>query len=266
MAYKHATGRYRKLYAKLLHLYPEPFRRRFSEGMAQTFNDMCRERKDAGGGLFAFALWAFVETSAGIVRERTAFINMQKKNVIRVALVTAFLLLLPLLAMQFTDEVNWDLKDFVVAGALLFGAGLAYELGARKAGHFAHRAAIGLAVATALVLVWVNLAVGLIGSEENPANLMYIGVLAVVIVGTVIARFRPHGMARTLFATALAQALVPVIALIVWKSRITSGEAPWDLLELIGVNAFFVLLFIGSALLFRNAARRQHLAGAGPED
>ena len=60
----------------------------------------------------------------------------------------------------------------------------------------------------------MNLAVGIIGTEDNPANLMYGGVLAVGIVGAIIARFQPHGMARALVATALAQALVAVIALI----------------------------------------------------
>ncbi|MDH3216094.1 MAG: hypothetical protein OEN01_07355 [Candidatus Krumholzibacteria bacterium] len=176
---------------------------------------------------------------------------MQKKNIIRIALATGFILLLPLLAMQFTDEVVWDLTDFAVAGALLFGAGLTYELVARKAGNIAHRVAIGLAVATALILVWMNLAVGLIGSEENPANLMYIGVLAVGIIGAIIARFRPHGMARALFATALAQALVPVIALIIWKPQVASVV---PLSGMLGVNAFFVMLFVGSALLFRRAS------------
>ena len=138
------------------------------------------------------------------------------------ALVTACILLLPLVAMQFTDEVVWDLADFVVAGVLLFGAGLTYELvarRARKAGNTAYRAAVGVAVATALILVWMNLAVGIIGNEENPANLMYGGVLAVGIIGALIARFQPQGMARALFATALAQMLVAVIALITgWGS------------------------------------------------
>jgi len=173
-----------------------------------------------------------------------------KKSIVRITLATAFILLLPLVAMLFTDAVGWDLTDFVVAGALLFGAGLTYELVARKARSIPHRAAIGLAVATALMLVWMNLAVGLIGSEDNPANLMYIGVLAVGIIGTIIARFRPHGMARALFATALAQALVPVIVLTIWKPQTTSDNA---LLGLLGVNAFFVILFVGSALLFRRA-------------
>ena len=122
-------------------------------------------------------------------------------------------------------------------------------------GNSAYRAAVGLALAAALILVWMNLAVGLIGSEDNSANLMYGGVLAVGIIGAIIARFRPHGMARTLFATALAQALVPVIALIVGKPQLTSVEI---FLGVLGVNAFFFMLFVGSALLFRRAARKHN--------
>ena len=63
------------------------------------------------------------------------FVIIQNKALIRIALGTAFILLVPLVAMQFTDEVAWDLADFVVAGILLFGAGLAYELIATKAGN-----------------------------------------------------------------------------------------------------------------------------------
>ncbi|HDL86132.1 MAG TPA: hypothetical protein ENH11_07405 [Candidatus Acetothermia bacterium] len=175
---------------------------------------------------------------------------MQKKSIIRVALATAVILLLPLVAMQFTDGVVWDLADFAVAGVLLFGAGITYELIARKAGHIAHRAAVGVAVAAALLLVWVNLAVGIIGNEGNPANLMYIGVLAVGIIGALIARFQPHGMARALFATALAQMLVAVIALAAGLG--TSGPVwPRDVLIATG---FFATLWLGSALLFRRAS------------
>ncbi len=178
---------------------------------------------------------------------------MKNKRLIGIVLAVAFILLLPLLAMQFTDEVVWDLADFAVAGALLFGAGLTYELIARKAGHIAHRAAVGVAVAAALLLVWMNLAVGIIGNEGNPANLMYIGVLAVGIIGAFIARLDPRGMARVLFATAGAQMLVPVIALIIGPPQVSS----WGAAGVVGVlimNAFFATLWLGSALLFRRAS------------
>jgi len=99
------------------------------------------------------------------------------------------LLLLPLVAMQFTDEVNWDEADFAVFGAMLAVACGTCELAARMTDNRAYRAAVGVAIAAAFILVWMNLAVGIIGSEDNPANLMYGGVLAIGIIGAVIARF-----------------------------------------------------------------------------
>ena len=128
-------------------------------------------------------LWLFVETSAGILREDMTFIMRQNKNIIRIALATAFLLLLPLVAMQITDDVVWSLADFVTAGGLLFGTGLTYVLVAGKGGTLVYRAAVGVALGTALFLVWANLAVGIIGNEGNPANLAYFGVLAVGFIG-----------------------------------------------------------------------------------
>lgn len=166
-----------------------------------------------------------------------------------------FLLLLPLAAMQFTDDVNWGLGDFVTFGAMLAVACGTYESAARMTRDKTYRAAVGVAVAASFFLVWVNLAVGIIGSERNPANLMYAGVLAVGIVGAIIARFRPLGMARALVATASAQALAAMIALLV------GWDDPWNgPLEILALNGFFIALFAGSAWLFRHAARerREH--------
>ena len=97
------------------------------------------------------------------------------------------MLLLPLLAMQVTDEVAWGLADFAVAGSLLVGTGLMYELAAGPAGNVAYRAAAGVALAAALLLVWLVGAVGVIGETGDPADLMYGCVLAVGIIGAVIA-------------------------------------------------------------------------------
>ena len=251
------TARYRNLYARLLRLYPKPYRERFGEEMEQTFNDLCRERRKAGDGLFGFVLWVFAETSAGIIRENITLVLMQNitRRLIVWAVVVALILLIPLVAMQFTSEVNWTLSDFVFAGALLFGTGLTYELVARKAGGIAYRAAVGVALAAAFLLVWINGAVGIIGNEDNPANLMYGGVLAVGSIGAMIARFQPQGMARALFATALAQMLVPMIALIVWRPSL--DDAP-GIVGVFMLNAFFVMLFVVSALFFRRAARERN--------
>ena len=177
----------------------------------------------------------------------------QNKNIFLIALAVALILLVPLIAMQFSDEVAWSPFDFAFAGALLFGTGLAFELISRKSSTIAYRAAVGVALVTAMLLVWINLAVGIIGSEDNPANKLYLGVLAILILGALIVRFQPQGMARVLFATALAQVVVLVIALIIWKPEITSTEALLDVLRVMGVNAFFVVMWVGSGLLFQRA-------------
>lgn len=77
MAYERSAARYRNLYGKLLRFYPKPFREQFGEGMQQTFNDLCRERRVAGGLLLRFVLWAFFETATGIIKENLAYNNMK---------------------------------------------------------------------------------------------------------------------------------------------------------------------------------------------
>ena len=181
-------------------------------------------------------------------------INLQ---MLHVALATASILIVPLVAMMFTDEVNWSLFDFVVMGIILFCTGLTYVLISRISDSIAYRTAVGVAAVAGLLLIWVNLAVGIIGSEDNPANLLYIGVLAIGFLGAGIARLRSRGMARTLFATALTQMLVPVIALIIWRPSLE--ETP-GIVGVFILNAFFAALFVVSALLFRRAAQKQKAA------
>ncbi len=184
----------------------------------------------------------------------------RRANRWRIAAWTAagLILLLPLFAMQVTDQVVWDAADFVIFGALLLGVGVTYELAARQTGNTAYRSAVGVALAAAFILVWVNGAVGVIGTERDDANLMYAGVLAVGIIGAFIARFQPHGMARALFATALAQALVAAIALI---AGLGSSGPSWPL-DILILTGFFAALWLLSAWLFRHAAREQPPTGA----
>jgi hypothetical protein len=177
--------------------------------------------------------------------------NSTFQTAISVALPAALILLLPLLAMLFTGEVNWSFFDFVVAWTLLFGAGFTYRMLVRRMNNNWYRAAVGMAVATALFLVWSNLAVGLIGSEDNPANLMYMGVLAIGFLGVIITRLQPKGMSRVLFAMAFSHVLIVVIALL---ARLDLSPES-SIIEILGVNGFFAVLWTGSALLFRNAAQ-----------
>lgn len=158
------------------------------------------------------------------------------------------LLLIPFIAMQFTNEVIWTLSDFIIAGTLIFGTGLSYKLITRKSGKFTYRIAIGFALFTGLFLLWVNGAVGIIGSEKNPINLLYFGVIAVGIIGAINAHLQASGLVYTMFAMALTQALVAVIAII--GGYHPNPEA--EVFEIISINGFFIMLFIFSALLFRH--------------
>jgi len=161
------------------------------------------------------------------------------------------LLLAPLVAMQVTDAVAWGLEDFALAGALLGGAGLGLELAAVRTRSRAYRAGLGVALGAAVLLVWANGAVGLIGSEDHPANRLFAGVLAVSLAGAVLARFRPDGMAWAMAATAVAQALVAGIALAVdWG--LAGSVHPGDALM---ATVLFGALWLLAAGLFRRAAQ-----------
>jgi len=177
------------------------------------------------------------------------------KSLLRLALATAFLLLIPLVAMQFTKEVNWTASDFVVAGVLLFGTGLTYAVVSRMGNNGSYRLGVGVAVAAGLLLIWGNLAVGFIGSEDNPANLLFGAVLAVAFVGALVARFRPLGMSRAMFAAAFTQFLVPLVAAAIWRPEVNLG-----MLYVLALNTVFAGIWAASGWLFRRAGRSAQAA------
>lgn len=154
-------------------------------------------------------------------------------------------LCLPLIA-----GAPWTGSDYVVMGALLGGAGFLIELTARASDNLAWRGGAGVAVAAAFLLLWVNGAVGFLGDEDNPANLMFLGVLAVAVAGSVVAGLRAAGMACAMFATAAAQLLVGVIALAAGLG--SPGYS--GLYEVLMGTSIFAGLWLLSGLLFRRAA------------
>lgn len=125
----------------------------------------------------------------------------------------SFLLLVPFVAMQMTSEVNWTASDFVFAAVLFGSVGLAIEVIVRKSSSLFYRWGAALAVIAAFLTVWVNAAVGMIGSEDNPHNLLFGGVLFVALAGSILARFEARGMWRAMIATAIAQVVVAVAGL-----------------------------------------------------
>jgi hypothetical protein len=156
--------------------------------------------------------------------------------------IPVLLLLLPLIAMHFTTEVNWTASDFVFAAVLFGSVGLAFEFILRKGRSLAYRFGAGLAVITTFLTVWTNAAVGMIGSEDNPYNLMFGGVLLVALLGAILTRLEARGMAQAMLVTAAAQVAVGAIGL---------ADDPLGARFSMGFGGFWLL----SAALFWNAAR-----------
>ena len=211
--------------------------------MAQTFHDLLRERAADGRGLFGCALWMFLETCVGIIKEDVKMITL--KSVVGIALALALSCVV----------IGW-----IGDGGPLFGiAMLSLPILALLMGYIAYkeskpygtayRVAIAMALFASAVLIWGSLGVGIIGADGDPINVVYFGVFAVGIIGVAFARFAPRGMARAMFAMAIAQALVAAIAII------AGWGMPWSPpAELVRLNGFFIALFVISGLLFRRTS------------
>ena len=166
------------------------------------------------------------------------------------------LLMIPLI-----NQWPWTLSDFIFAGAMFAIVGGLFELTARCSANWAYRGGVAAALATSFLLVWINGAVGMIGDEGNPANLMFFVVILMAIAGGIAARFQAAGMARAMIVAGTAQMLIAVIVLL-W--RIGATEPP-------GFPAVAILIVLSglpwfvSAWLFRNAARASKSAMMSPE-
>ena len=88
----------------------------------------------------------------------------QNKRLIGIVLGVAFILSIPLIAMQFTNEVNWGPEDFLIMGVLLLGTGLLCEFVIRSVRNKDYRIGIIAVIIVALFLIWAELAVGIFGS------------------------------------------------------------------------------------------------------
>lgn len=92
------------------------------------------------------------------------FMLKQNKRLIGILATVAFVLSIPLVAMQFTKEVDWSLSDFVIMGILLTGIGLLCELVLRKVQKPGNRFILLVAILFLLFLTWAELAVGIFGT------------------------------------------------------------------------------------------------------
>lgn len=159
----------------------------------------------------------------------------------------AALMLAPAIATRFSDEMAWDSADFILVGIMLAAACGAWELAMRKTGSWAYAAGAVAAAGAAFLLFLVNGAVGFIGNENDPVNLLFFGIVTLALGGAIIVRFRPEGMARAMAVTAGAQIVAGALAV---------SMVP-DLRGFVLGTAMFVPLWLLSAWLFARAAREE---------
>jgi len=149
----------------------------------------------------------------------------------------ALLLSLPAIAMAWFPAagVDWSGSDFVLMGVMLFIACAVVEVGAHLADNFPYLGGVILAVGAGFVTVWANIAVGMIGDEGNPVNLVFLAILAFAVLGTLVARFQARGMVKVMLVTGAMQALVGLVVALVGLDEtraaiLTAGFAlPWFL-------------------------------------
>jgi hypothetical protein len=172
------------------------------------------------------------------------------RSVLIVLAVTMLLLLVPFIAMQFTNEVRWSGGDFLLMGLLISGTGMAYVLLTRTTANRTYRFAVAAALGTTFLLIWANLAVGLIGGGPHLDNLMYGVVPLVVMIGILRSRFRAAGMERSMYATALSLIVLMAIALLAGMQHYPGSSVG----EILSVNGIFIALYLLAAGLFRAAS------------
>ena len=156
------------------------------------------------------------------MNEHMRLLLVRHKSIVRAALVTLGVLLIPLCGTLYVDDWNWGWRGFAVAGAFVFGAALAFELAIRGMSNKAYRFAMGLAVATALVLSWSNFVLAV---DVSLANFMYFGVVVVGLVGAVIARLTGARNGARIDRDGDCSNSVPLIALVFLKTSAAPGPS-----------------------------------------
>ena len=171
------------------------------------------------------------------------WIAMEQSGRLKLLALIAALMVVPVIVLRAVEVYEWDPGNAVFLGILFLGIAVSLEVAARVPDRLAYGAGLGLAIFAGFAQIWVNLAVGIIGSEDNPINLIYLAVIVIAVFGAVIAGFRARHMVKAMAATALAQATTFFVAL----AAGFGFTGP--------ITIFFVSLWLISSWLFRRAAR-----------
>lgn len=185
-----------------------------------------------------------VSPEPGANATMTADPSRRLDNALRLLMWTGLLglWLLPIIAKQFSDEVQWSTMDHVFWFFLLGVPGLIVDLVSRMTPSWSYRGGVIIGLATSFVITWANLAVGIVGNEENPINLVFFGVVAIAMIGSPLVGFRAARLRWVLYLTAAAQALTALTAL----------QAEPFVLVFCGVTT---ALWLAAATLFGQAAK-----------
>jgi hypothetical protein len=162
------------------------------------------------------------------------------------------LLLTPLVMMQISDEWHWGIGSFVVAGIMIGGVGLLYELAARAGGSRAYRAGVAVALAASFLTVWTTFV------RDDGNGIGFFMLIMAAATGGFSAWFRPAGMARTMLGVAIMQALLGTAIATAPSTASVPGGPSHTLL----FSAFFAAMWLISAAFFRAAAKRDEKAVA----
>lgn len=146
-----------------------------------------------------------------------------------------------LLSLPAIFRFPWTASDFVIMGIMLGSVGLGIEFLVRRSGSYAFRLGSVAAVLTAFMTVWANLAVGMIGSEDNPYNLYFMAIPVVVFLASGLVRFRA---APTAWIMAAAAGVQLVLALGGMEVDFRGAR----------FSSFFAFLWLVAATLFWAAA------------
>lgn len=172
------------------------------------------------------------------------------------ALVAASIVTVLLVASRLIEGWHWHPGAFAVVGGLIFTIGFIYEVITRNRDALAYRAAVGLAFVAGFLLMWSNLVQM---ADITRFAGMHFFVPIVGLIGAAIARLRPRGMARVLVVMAVVQALVMVAVIYLTAQNSPDGISAPPVWRGVFGNTVLCVMFLGSAMLFRKAAREEEL-------
>jgi len=155
------------------------------------------------------------------------------------------LLLTPAVMMRISSEWHWGIGSFVLAGIMIGGVGLLYELAERASGSRAYRAGVAIMLVTSLLTIWTTI----VRDDGNGIGFLLLVVTAAV--GAFAAWCRPAGMARAMLGVAVMQALLGIAV----ATAPVAASVPDGPLRTLIFSAVFVALWLISALCFRAAAK-----------